>query len=128
MNENNELYNTNPFSLLEGDYHSAENVHRRAHGLATEFDEIDDSSNDKKSFISDEELALESAAREAFLKSNRDKKNVRIVAKVMCAAAAVGAVAAVLGVNLPAPTITLAICCAFGGGYLLNIKKPASEA
>ena len=73
MIENNELHNPNPFNLIEGDYHSAENVYRRAHGLATEFDEIDDSGNDKKSFISDTELALEAAEREAFLKSNRNR-------------------------------------------------------
>ena len=127
MNENNELYNTNPFNLPEGDYHSAENVYRRAHGLATEFDEIDDSINDKK-FVSDSELAQEAADRQAFLKSNRDKKNVQIVAKVMCAAAAIVAVAAVLGIEIPAPTITLAILCAWGGGYLINTKKLATEA
>lgn len=74
MNDNNELHNPNPFNLIEGDYHSAENVYRRAHGLPTEFDEIDDSINDKKSFISDAELALEAASRQAFLKSNSDKK------------------------------------------------------
>lgn len=128
MNENNELHNTNPFNLIEGDYHSAENVYRRAHGLATEFDEIDDSINDKKSFISDEELALESAAREAFLKTNKDKKNVQRVAKVMCFAASVVALASVIGVEIPAPTITLAILCSFGGGYLINTKKPSTGA
>ena len=128
MNENNELHNTNPFNLIEGDYHSSENVYRRAHGLPTDFDEIDDSSNDKKNFISDTELALEATAREAFFKTNRDKKNVQRIAITMCLAAAIVSVASVIGIEIPAPTITLAICCAFGGGYLINTKKPASEA
>lgn len=111
MNENNDL-NTNTFNLTGSE-----------HAINREF-------YDKENFIDDNELSLEEMQRKAFLKTNRDKKNVQnvqIVAKVMCAATAVVAVASVIGVEIHAPTTTLAILCAFGGGYLINIKKPASE-
>ena len=69
--------------------------------------------------------------REQLIKHEKMLKNQKLVQKlaiVMCACAAVAAVAVVLGVNLPAPIIVTAICCAFGGGYLINTKKPAREA
>lgn len=83
---------------------------------------------DKENFIDGDGLTLEEMQRKAFLKTNKDKKNVQRVAITMCAAAAIVAVASVMAIEIPAQTITLAICCAWGGGYLINIKKPATEA
>ena len=109
MNENNYL-NTNTFNLTGSE-----------HAINREF-------YDKEDFIDDNELTLEEMQRKAFLKTNRDKKNVQRVAKVMCFAASVVAVVSVIGVEIPAQTITLAILCGFGGGYLINLKKPSTEA
>ena len=109
MNENNDL-NTNTFNLTGSE-----------HAINREF-------YDKENFIDGDGLTLEEMQRKAFLKTNKDKKNVQRVAITMCAAAAIVAVSSAIGIEIPAPTITLAILCGFGGGYLLNIKKPSTEA
>lgn len=58
-------------------------------------------------------------------RNKRNQKHIKIIAIIMCAIALTATLYMLLNKQ---PTIATAILCAFGGGYLSNIKKPVTGA